>query len=68
MANPVKAKLNGHGQISYGFVDENAALSGLGLNTFGFLWGCPDIWAPCDDPDRVTTWTDCTNITESTCD
>jgi len=41
-----------------GFVAFNT-ISGLGLNTFGFLWPCADIWAPTDDPTLVTTWTDC---------
>lgn len=40
---------------SFGFVGFNT-ISGLGLNTFGFLWPCPDIWSPAYDP-VTTVWT-----------
>lgn len=33
----------------------NNTTSGLGLNTFGFLWPCDGIWEPSDAPLK-TTW------------
>ena len=42
---------------SFGLTGKNT-ISGLGLNTFGFLWDCADIWGPAYDT-VVTTWTNC---------
>lgn len=68
MAVPAKVKVNGQALTDFGLADENSAISGIGLVTYGFLWLCNDIWASCDDPDRTTTWTACSNVTESSCE
>lgn len=39
----------------FGFIANNT-VSGIGLNTFGFLWGCSEIWEPSDDAALTTTW------------
>lgn len=57
--NAVDAKIEGQALNSFGLTADNT-ISGLGLNTFGFLWGCQEIWSPADEPTS-TTWTDCTN-------
>jgi hypothetical protein len=40
----------------FGLSAENT-ISGLGLCTFGLVWGCHDIWGPVID-EPTTTWTD----------
>lgn len=48
-----------------GFVNASA-VSGIGLNTFGFLWDCGGIWGPGpfvdwfsgQDPAITTAWAD----------
>jgi hypothetical protein len=47
-----------------GFTAYNT-ISGLGLNTFGFLWGCNEIWAPTEEA-IVTTWSACADIPNPT--
>jgi hypothetical protein len=34
----------------------NNTVSGVGLNTLGFLWPCDGIWIPSDSP-ITTVWT-----------
>lgn len=36
----------------------NNTISGYGLVTFGFLWGCADIWSPAYNA-VTTTWVGC---------
>ena len=55
MAAPVDAIIAGEAVIDGGLSAFNT-ISGLGLNTFGFLWGCGEIWAPAYPP-ITTTWT-----------
>jgi hypothetical protein len=45
---------------SFGFVTDNTSTSPLGLNTFGLVMACSDIWVTADD-DITTTWTDCSD-------
>ncbi len=48
--------------ITVGFVGTyNAALSGVGLNTFGFLWPENAVYIDCADCATVddTVWQDC---------
>lgn len=59
MAAPLDVVIHGQALEDFGFQYENA-FSGVGLMTFGFLWGCSDIWSPADNPALVTVWTDCT--------
>ncbi len=33
-------------------------ISGLGLVTYGFIWGCSEIWSPADE-SITTTWEVC---------
>lgn len=57
-ASPVgPVKLVGNALNSFGFTGENT-ISGLGLNTFGFLWPSADIWTPCCVAVQ-TSWTVC---------
>jgi len=56
--------IRGDALESFGFV-ENNTISGLTLNTFGFLVPCADLWSPADDP-ITTTWLDnCNGSTAS---
>lgn len=64
MANPVDARLDGQALMSFGFVGGPDAISGVGLNTFGFLWPCADIWTPISEASS-TTWTDCSQVNPS---
>lgn len=58
----------GNALNSFGFTGKDT-ISGLGLNTFGFIWPCPDIWSLAYDP-VTTTWIDVPdpNATIETCD
>ena len=55
MSAPVDPVIAGEALDDFGFTAYNT-ISGLGLNTFGFLWGCGEIWAPAFPP-VTTTWT-----------
>jgi len=62
MAQPLDVEIDGLALLTYGFVGEDeAALEGLGLNTFGFLWPVNGIWTSCIcvDESVETTWTEC---------
>jgi hypothetical protein len=41
---------------TFGFVGDLGAfaIGGLGLVTFGFIWGVADIWTPNNNPVNVT--------------
>ena len=56
---PTLVSFNGINQLTYGLVGgesvDEAFPLGLGLVTFGFLWG--SIWVRCCDPVS-TSWTD----------
>lgn len=54
--------LNDQGFIAYD------AIAGLGLNTFGFLWPCSDVWAP-QQRAITTTWVgiQTSTVTTETC-
>lgn len=56
--NPINVEIVPLAVIDFGFSAENT-ISGVGLNTFGFLWGKADFWnlCPCSD-DTVPVWTD----------
>lgn len=54
MADPVDVIIVGQALNDLG-LEAFDTISGLGLNTFGFLWGCNEIWAPADAPVS-TTW------------
>jgi len=54
MANPIDVVIKGTALESFGFTAEKT-ISGVGLNTFGFLWPCPDIWGPAVD-GVTTSW------------
>lgn len=49
--------VNGLGLNDTGLCGNNT-ISGFGLVTFGFIWGCADIWNPSDSP-ITTTWVSC---------
>lgn len=67
MGYPVDPIIVGDALNTKGFEAYNT-VSGLGLNTFGFLWGCSEIWQV-NDPTITTTWTFQMppNATVSTC-
>ncbi len=52
--------IQGTNLSSFGFVTDDTSTSPLGLNTFGFVMACSDIWIDAD-PVVSTTWTDCTD-------
>jgi len=52
---PVDVIVVGQALCDNGFEAYNT-ISGLGLNTFGMLWPCSDIWAPLDSVFS-TPWT-----------
>ena len=54
MANPVNARVYGQALNSFGFT-ANDTISGVGLNTFGFLWHVGGIWGPAPIQDPVVT-------------
>lgn len=56
MALPVDAVVSGANLNDFGIAGENYSLSGLGLNTFGFLFPCDGFWTPTEKP-ITTTWT-----------
>lgn len=59
MAISTQVLLEGQALNSFGFTAYNT-ISGLGLNTFGFLWPDSEIWNPWVTEDSVTTtWTEC---------
>ncbi len=63
----IKATINPTGLLTDGFVGYLGAysISGLGLNTFGFIWGVNDIWTPfCECVEAV--WVEC--ACNSACD
>ena len=64
---PVDAVVVGEALNDAGFV-ANAAIEGLGLNTFGFLWPCTGIWAPMNR-GITTVWTaiQTSTVTTETC-
>lgn len=55
--NPIDVIIVGNALNSEGFVGANFALSGVGLNTFGFLWPCADHWVDAEEAITATTWT-----------
>lgn len=61
MANVINVRIEGQALETFGFT-ANQTISGVGLNTFGFLWAAEDIWTDCDG-SITTTWTDCTDCT-----
>jgi len=67
MASPVgSVRLDGQALMSFGFEGGPNTISGLGLNTFGFLWPCADIWSPVIGV-TLTTWTACVTPGEIDC-
>ena len=67
MSAPVDPIIVGDSLNDFGFEAFNT-ISGLGLVTMGFLWGCGEIWAPAY-PNVTTTWTvyNEPNATVTTC-
>lgn len=55
--NPLDVIIVGTALNTEGFVGANFATSGVGLNTFGFLWPCADIWVSADEAITTTPWT-----------
>ena len=56
MANPLfEVTIAGDALNSFGFVNE-AAIEGLGLNVFGFIWPCGSIWGPALFASLTTSW------------
>jgi hypothetical protein len=62
MASPVQVKIGGQALNSFGLTNDDS-VSGVGLNTFGFLWASEDIWTPTVGT-ITTTWVRCDNCTE----
>jgi hypothetical protein len=58
MANPLDVTVKGQALNSQGLT-ANDTISGVGLNTFGFLWPCADLWTNYYE-NVSTTWTSCT--------
>lgn len=56
MAHPMDVKVVGTALNSEGFIGDQWSISGVGLNTFGFLWPCADIWTS-SETRITTTWT-----------
>lgn len=56
MAN-IDATINGRGLLDYGLY--GYSIDGLGINTYGFVFLCSNIW---DNADEIisTSWTPCT--------
>lgn len=62
MAAPFDVTIKGNNLESFGFVGGPVwNPTGLGLNTFGFLYPCDAIWQPSDFP-IVTTWAACSAV------
>jgi hypothetical protein len=57
MSNPVDARVVGQALESRGFIGDQKAIAGLGLNSFGFIWPCDAIWTDTDSV-IVTAWSD----------
>lgn len=51
---PVDVTIQGQALNSFGLTAHNT-ISGVGLNTFGFLWPCSDIWST-SEAAITTTW------------
>lgn len=62
---PLDVIIVGDALNSFGFQAFNT-ISGLGLNTQGFLWDCSGIWSPADDPTLTTTWENCSSPNDTT--
>lgn len=54
MNEPLDIAILGTALNTQGFTAKGA-ISGVGLNTFGMLWPCADIWSPSEDV-ITTTW------------
>ena len=54
---PIDPIITGNGLNSQGFLNSSFAMSGLGLNTIGFISACADIWTSGED-DVTTSWSD----------
>lgn len=59
MAHPVDAVISGVALETEGFVGLQFAVSGLGLNTLGFLWPCDGIWTT-SEATITTAWASAT--------
>lgn len=58
MANPIDVMIVGQALNDEGLAAKGT-ISGVGLNTFGFLWPEDAIWTVCSCPDPTsTTWTE----------
>lgn len=57
---PHRVKINPTAVEDFGLAgyDGAFAISGYGINTFGFIWGIADIWRVIDDCQSVV-WEDC---------
>jgi len=62
MAYGYEIQIVGDALNSTGFTGLDS-ISGLGLNTFGFLWSNADRWSECDKAES-TTWTECEICTD----
>lgn len=60
---PLDVIIVGQALNSDGFQGPAGAISGLGLNTFGFLWPCSDIWTNSEN-SITTVWTN--SVTQTT--
>lgn len=60
MAMPIDVIILGKA-LNDGGLEAKGTISGLGLNTFGFLWACEDIWGPAEDP-VTTIWVPVENV------
>lgn len=58
MSAPLDVTVTGMNLNSFGLVSNFGAISGVGLNTFGFLVPCDAIWTPAC-PSITTTWVSC---------
>jgi len=56
--NPINVEIVGQALNTFG-LQGNDTISGVGLNTFGFLWPVNGFWlnCPCSD-DAAANWTD----------
>jgi hypothetical protein len=52
---PVDVVISGQALDSRGLVGIANAISGVGLNTLGFIWPCEDSWT-CSEDRLTTTW------------
>lgn len=65
MAAPVAVVIRGMALNSFGLTADDS-ISGVGLNTFGFLWDSSSIWTDVLT-GATTAWVACANVNES-CD